>query len=301
MLHYLTRDLTELESDSTLFRPDELLRRIDALHQLEALSAALLADVSPAESQQLDPIARVTALREKLELANTRIYEAIRCDIRQSGRPHSLLQWIDTFRDGTKSFACGPGPLPGLGYDALDDFAAGILQLREPQNAPLHPGPEQVFYQPSPVRHILHLLELTDLSESDVLIDLGAGLGHACILASILTGARTIGIELQGAYIASARECARSLHLDRVSFREQDARQADLSAGTVFYLYTPFSGSLLSAVLRKLQEESASRPIRICTLGPCADIIANQPWLKATTMPSTDKVALFVSRDRTRA
>ena len=39
------------------------------------------------------------------------------------------------------------------------------------------------------------------------------------------------------------------LKLERVTFIQQDARAADFSGGTVFYLYTPFTGSILRSVL----------------------------------------------------
>ena len=50
--------------------------------------------------------------------------------------------------------------------------------------------------------------------------------------------------------MASARECADSLGLSRITFVQQDVRDADLGAGTVFSTpYTPFTGTLLRTVL----------------------------------------------------
>jgi hypothetical protein len=99
--------------------------------------------------------------------------------------------------------------------------------------------------------------------------------------------------------VERARQCAQSLnlHLDRVSFLHQDARVADLSLGTVFYLYTPFTGSILRAVLDRLRREAATRPIRISSYGPCTSVIAEEPWLVAATAPEADRIALFRSRD----
>ena len=74
------------------------------------------------------------------------------------------------------------------------------------------------------------------------------------ILASILTGARCIGVEAEEAYVVSARECARGLHLSGVTFIHQNASDVNLAGGTVFYLYTPFTGSTMNTVLRKLQK-----------------------------------------------
>jgi hypothetical protein len=83
-----------------------------------------------------------------------------------------------------------------------------------------------------------------------------------------------------------------------VTFAQQDARTADLAAGTVFYLYTPFLGTILRAVLDALRREAASRPIRICTFGPCTPIIAREPWLLETTGTlAEDRIAVFRTRN----
>jgi 16S rRNA A1518/A1519 N6-dimethyltransferase RsmA/KsgA/DIM1 with predicted DNA glycosylase/AP lyase activity len=129
-----------------------------------------------------------------------------------------------------------------------------------------------------------------------VLVDIGSGLGHVPLLASILTSARSIGIELEATYVERARQSAESLNLNRVTFIQQDARAADLSTGTVFYLYTPFTGSILSSVLSRLRREAAARPIRICTYGPCTSVIAEEAWLEAAAAPMPQRVALFRSR-----
>jgi trans-aconitate methyltransferase len=152
-----------------------------------------------------------------------------------------------------------------------------------------------VFYQPTPARHILRFIQLSALSASDALVDLGSGLGHVSILASILTGAQCIGIEAEQAYVETARECARSLQLKRVTFVRQNAIEADLAAGTVFYLYTPFTGETLKTMLGRLQKESGERPITICTLGPCTSNVAREPWLSTSSQPDPDQITCFRS------
>jgi hypothetical protein len=41
-----------------------------------------------------------------------------------------------------------------------------------------------VPYQPTPVRHILHLIAAAMVAEDDVFVDLGSGLGHVPLLVS---------------------------------------------------------------------------------------------------------------------
>lgn len=187
-------------------------------------------------------------------------------------------------------------PLPGLGFDCRDELVSGVLQLREPSEPNLQRSPEMVPYQPTPVRHILHLIAATAITEDDVFVDLGSGLGHVPLLVSMMTGAQSLGIEVQAAYVASARECAQCLHLSRVRFIPQDAREADLSSGTVFYLYSPFNGSILTDVLSALRMESTRRSIKICSLGPCTRTVANETWLKASTLPDTRRITVFDSQ-----
>jgi hypothetical protein len=272
--------LTQLETDSELFEPDQLRRRIEALDQLDAY---------PQEPQ-------ADAMHARLEAANAAVYATIRNQIRHGDARDVFLSWIERCTDPSRATPSG------LHYNSLDELIGGVLQLHEPDSAHIRPGPEMVFYQPTPARHILHMLRLCALTHADTLIDLGSGLGHVPILASLLTPARAIGIELEPAYIATARECARSLNLHRAAFIQQNAIDADLSAGTVFYLYTPFTGSILDAVLHKLREQSAHRTIRICTFGPCTQTVAQEPWLTASdaitdATTAAGRIALFRARD----
>ncbi|HKW35309.1 MAG TPA: hypothetical protein VJN92_20015 [Candidatus Acidoferrum sp.] len=240
-----------------------------------------------------DPDARITndakAMRARLEVVNTALYEFIRSEIVRGAPPHILLQWIQASANREET-------VPGLRYDYRDEVVAGVLQLREPSEPRLHPLPEMVFYQPTPVRHILRLITVSAFSQDDVFVDLGSGLGHVALLASMLTGVRSLGIEVDPAYVASAQECAQSLHLSQVRFIREDARAADLSSGTVFYLYSPFTGSILADVVDRLEEESTNRPIKIGALGPCTCMLAKQSWLKPIALPDPKQITVFQRR-----
>jgi len=151
-----------------------------------------------------------------------------------------------------------------------------------------------IWYQPTPVRHILDLVAACNFSSDDVLVDLGSGLGHIPLLVSMLTGIRTLGIEVQPSYVASAEGTARDLNLS-VRFTAEDARMTNLSSGTVFYMFTPFGGSMLTDVLLQLHKQSKQRSIRIGSLGPCTSILQGQTWLRATEETETDRIAVFKS------
>lgn len=270
--------LARVDADAALWEPDALRARMQALDELDALIA---------DSRVESLFARVVALRAKLETANGAVYAAIRNGVRRGAGAECLREWMQLCADAG-------APKPGLGYDHLDELIAGVLAMREPADAAA-PRPEMVFYQPTPVRHILDMIQLSGLGQEDVLVDVGSGLGHVPMLASILSGARAIGIEVDPVYVRCARECAAGLGLELVTFAEADARDADLSAGTVFHLYTPFTGGMLRAVLERLRDEGERRAIRVCTLGPCAEVVAEEPWLQAATAVDGDRVSCFRS------
>jgi hypothetical protein len=289
--HDLHDFLCGLEADSSLFQPEQLRERLVALDDLDAGFGGFDSEDSTRYTDS-HLHQRAKTLRTRLEAANLELYQCVRSDIVRGGRPRALLQWLRDSASQNES----KSPLPGPGFDWRDELVSGVLQLHEPSEPNLQPSPEMVFYQPTPVRHILQLITTTGLAEDDVFVDLGSGLGHVPLLVSMVTGALSIGIEVQEAYVASARECAQSLRLSRVRFIPQDAREADLSSGTVFYLYSPFKGSILTEVLGALRTESKRKSIKICSLGPCTRTIANETWLKARSLPDAGRITVFDSQ-----
>lgn len=262
--------LDSIERDASLDSPDNLRGRIDLLNRLDELDG-------------LPSSLRAEAVRERLEGVNAAVYRSIRdLIIRGDGR-NAFAPWRAASRPDD------------VGYDYLDDVVAGVLQLDELGATSVEPEPEMVFYQPTPARNIFDMLERTALGPDDVLVDLGAGLGHVPILGAIATPARAIGVEVEPAYVACARSAAESLRLERASFVEGDAREADLSAGTVFYLYTPFSGTMLRSMLDRLAEVGRGRPIRVCSFGPCSATIAREGWLDTADAIVPDRIVVFHS------
>jgi hypothetical protein len=136
------------------------------------------------------------------------------------------------------------------------------------------PGEHLVGYHASGVAPIVRALVEVPVLPQDVLVDLGSGLGKVVLLTAILTGATARGIELQPALVERARACAALLGVD-ARFVADDARDARLDDGTVFFLYVPFTGPVLATVLERLRAVAARRAIVVCTLG--VDLRA--PWL----------------------
>lgn len=271
----------DLERDRSLFEPNRLRRRIEALDRLEDYLIEPSHQHDDARLQE-----RARAIYTDLEAINRVIYEDIRRDIQHGAGAAKLLTWLP-------DVALNDGGASGEGYDYLDVLLSGVLQFEEPSDGIAALAPDMVFYQPTPARHIFDLLDRLSLGEQDVLIDLGSGLGHVSLLTAICTNARCVGIELEPAYIACAQQCAKALNLHNASFVQQDVRAADLSRGSVFYLYTPFTGALLREVLDMLRREATKRDLRICTLGPCTSVVAGEAWLSLVGTLDVNRVTVF--------
>ena len=272
-----------LELDRSLAEPRHLRQRVEALDHLDAC----LPYGQPIGTALHR---RARAIYAELESVNSRLYEAIRQGIQRGAGGGRLLEWTPDWNGAANPMNCG-------GYDYLDELISGVLQFEEPSAELVQLESEMVSYQPTPARHIFDLIGRTALAERDFLIDLGSGLGHVTLMASICSSASCTGIELEQSYVDCARKSARSLNLNNVSFVQGDARAADLSDGTVFYLYTPFIGTILRDVLNSLRHEAVKREIRICTFGPCTRVVAEEQWLSVIGALEADRIAIFRSRD----
>lgn len=271
--------LDTLERDRSLHDPARWRERLDALDRLEL---CLL--------EGGDRL-RIERLQAQLDAANAAFYRQLRERIQRGDGAAALsgcVRELDDLADEQMS---------ADGYDHLDELVSGLLQLEAPDDATIEQPPEMVFYQPTPARHVFDLIRRLDLGADDVLMDLGSGLGHVPLLAAICSDARCIGVEREAAYVACCRRSADALRLPRVDCLQQDARDADFSRASVFYLYTPFTGSVMRAVLDSLRAEAARRPIRVASYGPCTPTIAGEAWLQPIGGVDVHRVALFASRD----
>ena len=136
-------------------------------------------------------------------------------------------------------------------------------------------GDHLVGYHPSGIAPIVRALAEVPVGPDDVFVDLGSGLGKVVILAALLTGAAARGIELQPGLVAHARRAAARAGAC-VRFDVGDAREADLGDGSVFFLYLPFTGPALSAVLERLHDVAKRKTIVVCALGVDLD---RERWL----------------------
>jgi len=104
------------------------------------------------------------------------------------------------------------------------------------QRAPLR-APD-VPFDPSPGDVVDQMLTLAGVHKGDVVYDLGCGDGRIVIAAAQRFGARGVGIDIDPKRITESRENARTAGvLDRVTFRNQDLFEANISQATVVTLF----------------------------------------------------------------
>jgi SAM-dependent methyltransferase len=167
--------------------------------------------------------------------------------------------------------------------DLRELFCEQLLGVAHtPLVAPALPQ-DLIDYHPSGVDPIVRAVVEAPLEPDDVLVDLGAGLGKVALLASLLSGARATGYELQPELAAAATARAADLGLPQVVFENADVRRADLSAGSVFFMYLPFVGAALEQAMRALHAVAMKKAIVLCALG--VDL-ARFEWLSPRPPPS---------------
>jgi hypothetical protein len=65
-----------------------------------------------------------------------------------------------------------------------------------------------------------------------------------------------------------------------VCFIAGDVREVDLTAGTIFFLFTPFKGRVFDEVMERLKVVAGIHSIRVIGYGPCSKDLARIDWLR---------------------
>ena len=326
--------LETIFNDRSLFRERNFVRRFDAIELLEGelgvdagLGSAGLDSMASAgsgstasagsdsmASSELGSIAsaglglwaaEAAQVKAALEEVDDRLFARLRAEI--------AAGWHrgDEFEELLVTY-CGVDAAEESGYDMLDLFVNRLCSFLPMPLSTQTLEAEMVDFHKTPVRVVLELAQR--IGPGDVFVDLGAGLGQVVLLVHLLTGVPASGVEIEPAFCRYACDCAAGLGLGPtglglpgafdpdqaavpagVAFVEGDARFANYSEGTVFFMYTPFTGELLETVFELLRREGLSRPFTLVTYGPCTMSAARQSWLRATgALPDgVDKLGIF--------
>lgn len=289
----LQAEFAEFVNDTSLTDPTNLHRRTQALDFLAFVQDVLRMErhFTPA-LQTLQQ--QATQLQTALEAVNRQLFQEVRAAI-QDGvlAGPALRHCLDRFTDYTPQTT----DHIYMSYDGLDALVDGLFDFKQAPAPQLTPAIDMVHCEETPARVLLDLIDQVAFAPTDVFYDLGSGLGQVVMLVHLLTGVPAKGVEVEPAFAGFAQQQAQGLGLSNATFVNTDARTADYSDGTIFFMFTPFRGPLLQAVLARLQQAAQQRPIRLCTFGPCSPHVAAQPWLcPLTADPRHEyKLAIFES------
>jgi hypothetical protein len=273
--------LSAVEGDASLRNETSFDQRIEAIDligfQVIDPIGSLLRNTNHPESLTLLR-ARAEKLRCELEEIDRTLFHKLRTTIRTKALTGNefrdlIAEYVDLSSD-----SCHDQEEPG--YDNLDVFINGLSLFQAMPEQTKILESDMVGYQKTPARVVFELVERSPFRQEDVFFDLGSGLGQVAILVNLLTGITVKGIEFEPAFCHYAADCAADLSLSNVTFINIDARKADYSKGTIFFMYTPFRGGILEEVLAALRKESLGRKIKIITYGPCTAQVALQSWLE---------------------
>ncbi|MCD6023204.1 MAG: class SAM-dependent methyltransferase [Fibrobacteria bacterium] len=292
------KEIRALLEDSQLRKHPNLrasfTRRLAVLDHLEvnALGRLMSLPGSPMGSALR---AEILSRIEELESWDEKLFQDLREEIRMAGlRGRELKErlWEIAGTDGLVN------PETAEGYDSFDILLNGIFCASDLPEETKRPEPEMVFYQKTPGRVILELVDRAGFTADDVFYDLGSGLGQVPILVHLLSGVPAKGVEFEPAYVQYSERSAGDLGITGVTFLNADAREADLSDGTVFFLYTPFTGRMLEEILENLRKLSERKPVRVFTYGPCTLEVSRAPgWISDNPAPpEVFKLGAFTGR-----
>lgn len=272
--------IEKIRNDQTLLHEINFNARLEAIdylefHVIDRLHAFMEGTDTPDQMNILKEYAQ--KVKGQLEEINNKIFLLFREKIQGGYKGKVLMDLIDDYFDNNVSAFIHQNI---TGYDNLDLFFNGILTNQDPPVEKIQREAEMIYYQKTPVRIILALIEKAEFKPQDVFFDLGSGLGQVTILVNLLSSVMSKGVEFDGAFCNYASGCAADLHLNDVEFIHSDARYTDYSSGSVFFMYTPFEGKILADTLHNLHGEAIKRRIKIFTFGPCIREVAKKNWLR---------------------
>lgn len=280
-------DLESAEGDASLREAANFLGRADALARLETGVLDRIDSLLDGAAATSGSRGRLVALRARaeevgarLEASDEGLFRRLRSDIRRIGCVgREFREMLEPYLGAAilgSGFRVGDGT-HDVGYDSLDAFFNGLLHSGILPGETRSREPGMVFFQKTPVRVVLEMVEAARLTAADTFYDLGSGLGQVAILVHLLSGAAARGIDIEPAYCKYAQACATELGLARVEFLEADLRKADYYEGTVFFMFTPCEGQMLEDVLARLRSK-AGKGARLFTYGPCTTEVGRQGW-----------------------
>ena len=151
--------------------------------------------------------------------------------------------------------AAGRIPLV-LALAGLAVATVGATSAQAQGRAPLVDPRSVAPYVPTPWHVVDRMLDLVEVTEQDMVYDLGSGDGRILVRAAKAHGARGVGLEINHDLVVDARLAIGAANVeDRVKIIEQDIFEADLSPASVvtLFLMTSANRRLKPKLLEDLQ------------------------------------------------
>lgn len=162
------------------------------------------------------------------------------------------------------------GRRAGQRFDAeLGVTTEALVFLGELDPEAIGPSLEHAtHYEPTPVAEAEKLIDASPLApDAATFVDLGAGMGRVVLLAARRRFRAVVGVEISPALVEVARENLDTAHDARRVARDVRIMRADAAryrfprGDLVVYLYNPFHGPVLEAVLANLVAAAATREV----------------------------------------
>lgn len=146
---------------------------------------------------------------------------------------------------------------PGRAYTFRDN-EDGELELYEGSHSRTN-APDLAPFVKTPMVVVEKMLEMANVTKTDILYDLGCGDGRIVIRAAKKYGTRGVGIDLDPERIKESNANAKQAGVeDLVEFRLQDVMKSNISKATVVTLYLlPESNALLRPILEDQLKDGA--------------------------------------------
>lgn len=144
---------------------------------------------------------------------------------------------------------------------------------------------DSVHYEPPDYVRLWHTVRRLGLKPTDVVYEIGCGLGRVVCDLARRPVERVIGIEIcpELARVAEANAARVRGRRAPVEIRIADAAEAEYDDGTVYFMFNPFGSATMSAVMDRLRQslDRAPRDVVVVYMNPAhADVLDGRSWLR---------------------
>lgn len=140
-------------------------------------------------------------------------------------------------------------------------------------------------YQAPDYINLRKIVKFLKPGPGDVVFDLGSGKSRALCVFARRDVQRCVGVEIFEFLCDTARENARRLRGRRapIEIRCEDAASADVSEGTVYFMYNPFGAETMRDVIANIGQSLQDKPRDVTVVyynTPQEAVLAESGWLE---------------------